>query len=349
MTFTTMGAVLWLLSLLGVSASVIQPRDYPYDQIRFMHCSHVDVDDDHSYLQLGYYKWAPQPGNPGTVRDDLLDSGKRDTGGWNIGSSGTFKAESTGLEVELHTNRYQYSKEAFQSWLGTATYNGNGFNCFMDDKHAVHIDPNFGQCYTDLYCTHQDATKLEIFACKDTITLQQKGAFTTKYVLKAVEKQVHSGQCDESLVNVSGGGIVKFQCNGNSNGIDQLRKTLKGPLGDFDKSFKTETVQVCVAVCKPCQPPEPLCRDCGEKCHDEIRVTMPTYYTLQITTVPPPKAPTGNQPSLQAFLKASLNKVDGSDDTLCKALKPGSGFGALFAPVATIFGAATLVVTAACF
>lgn len=81
MTFAIMGAVLWLLSLLGVSSLMIKSRKYPYNQIRFMHCSNVDVDDGHASLQTGYYKWAPQPENQGQVWDDLLDSGKRNSGG----------------------------------------------------------------------------------------------------------------------------------------------------------------------------------------------------------------------------------------------------------------------------
>lgn len=91
-------------------------------------------------------------------------------------------------------------------------------------------------------------------------------------MLKAVNNQVHGGQCDESLVAVPGGGKAKFECNGDDNAVEKLVKNLLDPLGGFDKLLKTKTVQRCKAVCAP--------RYCKWKCHDETSVTMPTYYTV---------------------------------------------------------------------
>ncbi|KAM7211919.1 hypothetical protein V8F06_012695 [Rhypophila decipiens] len=189
---------------------------------------------------------------------------------------------------------------------------------------------------------HQGNTQLEIFVSKETITFQHQDAFTPKDIFKVLQDQLHDGQCNESLVNIPGGSKAKFECNGDKDAIFQLAATLQGALGDFEKLFKTEAVQ-------PCHPLEPLCRDCAEQCHDETRVTMPSSYTLRITEF----SPTGNQVSSQAFLKASLDRVDGSDTLFCNALEQelASGYGSLFSPVAQFFSTSTdtLAITAACF
>lgn len=343
-----MGALLWLVPLLGVSsASAILPRDYPHDQIRFMHCSEKGVSDTHSHLQIGYYKWAPQPSNQAQIWDELLSYGALDSG-WDHGHNIDSIALSTALKYSAHITKYKYSPSTFQSWVGTVTYNGNGFNCFLDDKHAVHSWPGAGQCYVDIYCTHQTATKLEILASKDTITLQQRTSFTPKDVLKVVEKQIRGGLCDSAKVGVAGGAYASFSCEGDMNAVKLLGKTLQGPLAGFEDAFKKESVQKCATVCKPCSPPEPRCRDCKQECHEETKITMPSHYSLQISNVPPPNAPTGNQPSLQAKLEAELDRVDGSDGALCGALGGAAGYGALFTPVSAFFGAASLAIGAAC-
>lgn len=151
---STMASLYLLLTFTAslCAARVIEratPEGIQYAQVRFMDCAN-------SGHVIGHYG-TPSHGAdpPQTVFASWAHGPVFSMANWEMlcGEKHMTVNEKT-MQCEL---RDFALSEPTDTYLGEIAYQGERYNCFKDDGHAVHKDPIYGQCGSTIYCNHESA------------------------------------------------------------------------------------------------------------------------------------------------------------------------------------------------
>jgi hypothetical protein len=104
--------------LLHTAASVIK-RDATYSQIRFLTCA------DNTIRMITYNDWSPKPMQ---FPDDVL-VGDFTQANFLPGSDLEGTSYTRKVPWKVHTQPHGSEANMFKSFVGTATYGNEGFNC----------------------------------------------------------------------------------------------------------------------------------------------------------------------------------------------------------------------------
>lgn len=321
-----------LLSTRSQSAA-INPRGAPWDQIRLGHCSKAD-----SHV-AGYNEWPPF----GLIPPDDITARADPSADWDkvwhkIDNRITGKGATVSYDIPA------FKKGNFQQYVGNATYNGVGFNCLEDDGHAVWEDSEWGQCYTDVFCTHQEGVLFTVQASEDVVTFShteekkppaQKWQYSAKDVLSKLDQKRGKTMCDQGSVDLEDGCSISFVCHSadqTGKMLETLGKVLVDTLAEESSLVKWETKTHIVA---------------RGIVMEDFALTMPQFWGVQASNIPPPEST--NNPSPQAWIDATITcKRTSLMESLCTALGMFADAGGLIDEAAKIAGIAGLAVEGGC-
>ncbi|CAI6337936.1 unnamed protein product [Periconia digitata] len=313
--------------LYHTTASAIK-RDAANSQIRFVGCMNNKV------RAITYNDWAPQPGQ---IPDDwLLVDDKQSS--FLAGSQLEGNSILRKTKWKVQTQQHGWESETFKSFIGTATYGNEGFNCFQDDAHAVFLNFFLGNCYTEIYCTHQEARNLTITASTDVVELATN--VTAEEIIshapERLEKQsmnTNPVKIDKATIPFSPGTecFISYEGKGTNEDLKALIRVLTEIIGKEPALFKYE-VDKHNGACVCLNPNSCVCKDPYYTGH----LTMPRKYTLVTTNNPPPLS--NENPGPGAWLEATVSCASPTEDSsLCKALKTGLKGTALIPGVSQVF------------
>ena len=213
------GAVLGRTTNMMTTNNMTLLGEARYDQMLFLEC----VTGNTVGRIMAYYDHPPRwPDKPSQVAFKELG------GSWGKGCK--TKGKSTdGAEWSCDIDEYTFDERRNQSFVGSTTYGFTGFNCFMDDGHAVHYEGgDYGTCYAELYCTHQRATSLQIDASKETVRVLHRSTVIdgkkppnlpsgdahalVRHHLNEARLRIRGQQCNPSLVRLSGECTMQISC-----------------------------------------------------------------------------------------------------------------------------------------
>ena len=316
-----------------------------YDQVRFMDC-------ENSGQVVGYYGKPPQGNDPPqTIFASWAKGGAFPNKNWDAlcGREPWVSGKST-MQCGL---RPFALNERLKTYIGNITYDGEGFNCFIDDGHAVHKDPRFGQCHSSIFCTHDSATVVRIAASSDTIfvgehtqgqNLKQPprtdGEAAVAEILGNITSRISAGgsNCDSAPIDIRYGcNMVVSECA--STDTETMDKMVQLLLGIYTSNNKLFAVND--------QDDKPRPNRAGAVRRYTRGVKMPKSYSMSVSNIAPPKGDgslnLGQESSIRATMKATINcPVQEKDKSFCTALSAlttfaggvGGGPGLFFAGLA---------------
>jgi hypothetical protein len=216
----------------SINATFLSPRfNQRYDQIRLMTCrTYRDIKPQRYDRLIGYYSHSPGISEKPT-QVAYLEKGA--TPSWENGcdgSSRTHGKSSDGAEWACDIPKYKFDpKQYFKKFMGTMTYGYTGFNCFHDDGHLTHYQPD-GFCTTELYCTHERKQSLAIDASKQTVKAEYHANFVedgktpniptenaralVKSYLQKVKDGIRGQQCSADAVKLTPNCQAVLTCDG---------------------------------------------------------------------------------------------------------------------------------------
>lgn len=214
-------------------------------------------------------------------------------------------------------------------YVGNVTYEGEGFNCFGDDGHPVHVDSRLGQCYTTIFCLHHDATVINFSASTEVISWQtheQSPIEPPKFTnaqgavndIMAQVKKAKTGPmtCDDSSIDIGNSCSMKVSCESSdvtSDALTGLVDIMVNAYSNNDTLFQTINADECHGK-------DMLI------CNHYRGVSIPARYHLATVNVAPSggdgSLPPVSSSSLQATLDVEIScDVTHSDPLLCAALR----------------------------
>ncbi|KAF1828080.1 hypothetical protein BDW02DRAFT_575157 [Decorospora gaudefroyi] len=316
------------------------PGGSQYDQVRFMDC-------DNSGNVVGYYGKPPQGNDaPQTTFASWAKGGVFSTKNWDAlcGRQPWVRGTST---IECGLRNFGWN-EPFKTYIGNITYDGEGFNCFKDDGHAVHTDPHYGQCYSSIYCTHDSATVVRIAASSDTVFVGEHsegqnlkkpprtdGKAAVAEILGNITSRISEDGlgCDPAPIHIRYGCTMSVsECaSTDSDTMDKMVQLLLGIYASNDELFSVNDQD---DTTRPNR---------GGAVRGYTRgVKMPKSYTMSVKNQAPPKGDgslnLGQESSLRAKMMATINcPAQANDKSLCTALGALTTFGAGVGGAAGLF------------
>ena len=339
--------------LLAVAPSLARhlPRGVPggslYDQVRFLDCD--------KGLMTGYYAAPPMGADPPSaeIRWTNVDAGSS----WTNGSSLSKHVTPNGHTYEWNVRKFKPAANTVKTYVGNVTYDGEGFNCFADDGHAVNIDGKFAQCHATIFCIHHDATIINFSASTDVVSWQSHSTgpsappvFTDSSaqtavndIMAKVKKSVTGPMtCDSSEIDIGNSCSMLVSCESSDNTGEALTALVNGMVYAYsnnDTLFKAISSDECHG-------------EWMTSCNHYRGVAIPSRYRLAIVNVAPPEGDGSlimpGSSSLKATLDVEITCDEKENDPfLCLALElatiatyelspetaklPIAGFGAVMA------------------
>jgi hypothetical protein len=323
----------------------------PFDQFRFMDCERGAL--------AGYYYAPPmkddKPGYTLRLRNTPKDHTWRDTHLTTYS-----RTDSNGYRFDWELRHFPLTLLSFKQYVGNVTFRGEGFNCFGDDNHAVHVDAEFGQCSTAIFCIHREATIINFSASRDVVSwgshksgpMQPPDFAAPQEAVRTIMAKVRGAQtgpmtCDSSVIDIGGDCSMVVSCDSS----DVTGEALKGLIDTMVDTYRSEK-----DLYKPVNT-----GSCGgtwgTTCHWFRGVTIPARYRLATVNVAPPGGDGSLPPVAPSSLQAKLTVdvtcgLKDNDGGLCGALSflaaggaAGAGSWSGAGPVFGTFGA---LVVAAC-
>ncbi|KAH7385149.1 hypothetical protein DE146DRAFT_635775 [Phaeosphaeria sp. MPI-PUGE-AT-0046c] len=180
--------------------------------------------------------------------------------------------------------------------LARSPVTARGFKCFIDDDHAVHKERNYGQCRSQIYCTHDSATVVRIAASSDTVAVAEHtdgqnskaslctdGKATVAEILENITLRTGAGSnnCESAPVDVCGGcKIVVSECV--STDTETMGKMVHLLLVIYENNNKLFAVND--------QDYKPRPNRGGSIRGYNRGVKMPQSFTMSESNIAPPKA-----------------------------------------------------------
>lgn len=301
-----------------------------YDQIRFMDC-------DNSGQVVGYYGRPPQGNDPPqTIFASWGHGSTFSVMNWDaLCGQQTWTVGQNTMQCGLSNFA---ANEAWKTYIGNITYDGEGFNCFVDDGHAVHKDPRFGQCRSSIYCVHDYASVVRIAASSNTVFVGEHtegenlarppntdAKATVANILGKITSRINAGgqNCDAAPVDIgSGCQMLLSECSSTdattmSDMVQLLLSVYAGHDGLFAVNDSDDTIRP----------------NRGGSIRGYTRgVTMPSTYTLNVYNTAPPHGDGSlnleQVSSTRGSLKATIVcPINGKDSKFCTALTALTKFG----------------------
>ncbi|KAI1566408.1 hypothetical protein PtrEW13061_011841 [Pyrenophora tritici-repentis] len=339
---------LWLTFTVAACAARSVERAIPggsqYDQVRFMDC-------ENSGQVIGYYGKPPQGNDPPQITfASWAKGGSFLNKDWDALCG---RKPMVSGERKLQCGIRPFGAEPFKTYIGNITYDGEGFNCFLDDGHAVHKDRYYGQCRSTIYCTHDSATVVRIAASSDTIFVgkhtegqnlkappRTDGKAAVAEILGNITSRISAGgsSCDSAPISLRYGcNIIVSECT--STDSETMNKMVQLLLGIYANNNGLFAVND--------KDDKPRTNRAGAVRGYTRGVKMPKSYTMSVANIAPPKGDgslnIGQESSIRATMKATiscpLQEKDKSFCTMLSALTTvgsavGGGAGLFFAGLA---------------